>query len=84
MKKLTLECERTKPRTPPNHEGFELDKPYISALSKKMTKVNASTLKLYFTNCANVYDRDVLFAIIDEKKLTLLQKIVLYLFKRVM
>lgn len=64
------------------HEGFTIDTETISSLSKKMSSLNASVLKMYFTNSSKILGRDFMLVMLDPKELTRIQRLILWLFRK--
>lgn len=85
IKWLSLSVERPKgEKKDPSHDGFDIDKEFMSDVSKTMTRLNASTMKLNFSKCGTMMNRDVMIAIWDFQKLTLIQRTVIWMFKKAM
>ncbi len=80
---IILTAEREGPKPPPSHEGFPIDKDFISHCSKSMSRMNATTMKLYLTESANIMNRDLLMVILEPKRLTLTQRFALWFFRKV-
>lgn len=87
IESVSISVKNEKPeseRGEPSHVGFSLEQEFMSLASRRMTKMNANIMKLTFTKCRTMMNRDVMVMIWEPENLTLTQKFVMYLFKKVM
>ena len=87
MKKITSFTETVvnknkKADTPVGNFGFTIEKEDIRDFAAEMTALNAATLKLTYTRCSTINNRNFMMVMWTPSMLTLKQRFALFLFKR--